>query len=153
MESVETMIALMDEYKTFQDALDRARPDLLIRLKHKDGSADVFRPKKYWALLVRAMKIKVTMVSEERFRMEVHERTGEVWAARVVQTVYRAELGDASALGDGACSEEERIVRTFHNIRSRAHTRGWIRAVANLVAFGEAQLPDDQSDAPGPDEY
>jgi hypothetical protein len=103
-----------------------------------------YRPKRYWALVARAMRITVILVSEERFRMDAHDpRTGEVWPARVVQTVYKATLGDQMAIGDGACSEDEpRITRTFHNVRARAHTRGWIRAVSNLVAFGEVSAEE-----------
>ena len=141
---VAQLVGLMGEYKKLQDAIDNARPDLLITIDNRP-----YRKKSYWALIARAMNIRLDLVSEERFRMEsVLPGTGEVLNARVVQTVYRATIGDEgatelSSLGDGACSEDEpRLNRTYHNIRSRAHTRGWIRAVSNLVAFGEPSAED-----------
>jgi hypothetical protein len=150
--SPETFLADMRVYRDFQLALDNARPDLLIQTKERnaDGKPRTFRPKRYWMLLARALGLRIELVTEERLRIEAHDdKTGEVWAARCVQVLFKCSdpknPGAGESVGDGACDEAELTKgrRSYHNVRSRAYTRAICRAISNFVAFGDPVDADE----------
>jgi len=120
----QAIIESLARYELLQKALDSALPETMVRIEGKS-----FRTKAYWQAVALALGIVVELESETR-----SEVNGKV----CVEVVYRASLGDRFAQGDGACDfGEPKILQTYHNVRSRAHTRAKNRAISALIAFGE----------------
>lgn len=145
------MLDSLERYKALQARLDRALPDMLVKI----GKSD-YRTKKYWNAVVLALGITVELVSEERIEYEydaevVDDATGEVRTYQrrkviAVQVMYKATLGNRESVGDGACSMDERRGMTYHDVRGKAHTRARNRCVSNLVAFGEVSAEEAPHD-------
>jgi hypothetical protein len=128
-------------YRQLQEALDRAMPDQILEL-----SGQKFRRKGYWRAVAAAFNLTVTCIREQRVE---HDQD---WG---FETLYRATAPSGrSADGDGSCMASEkskgRMTATLHNVKSHASTRGFNRAVANLVGFGEVSAEEtaDEIDPP-----
>jgi len=126
-------------YTAMKEAILCAVPATIIMLKDKSGNEKPFLTKEFWMHIAREMGIQVHLETD----VDVTIRDIDT-----VKVIYRATLGTASSVGDGACDfEEPGITKTYHNVRSRAHTRGMVRAIRALVGFGERSM--DVVDARG----
>lgn len=124
------------EYQRIQRTLDAALPDCILEIQGKQ-----FRKKNYWRAIATAFNLTVEPIEERR------EEALDDWGYVVT---YRATAPNGrSAVGDGACmvSEKRGPQGTLHNVRSHAHTRGFNRAVSNLVGFGEVSADEITRDA------
>jgi len=123
-------------YRVLQADIDAAMPDCIIQIGTKK-----YRTKGFWRAVGVAFNLKVECVSEERIEQE-----GD-WGYKVM---YRATAKNGMvADGDGMCmaSEKPERQRSEHNVRSHGHTRGYNRAISNLVGFGEVsaeEIPRDE---------
>lgn len=126
------MSQAIEVYRDLQIALDRGMPDQLQQIRGK-----AFRKKGYWRAVARAFNLSVECRSEERYTT-----TDKDWGWRVI---YRA-ITPTGAFedGDGACAASEKAddQDTEHNVRAHAHSRGFNRAVSNLVGFGEVSAEE-----------
>lgn len=125
------MALAITEYKELQNTLDKSMPDQIMEIQGKQ-----FRKKNYWRALRTAFGLSVECRTPEDQERVV---TDDDWGYRVT---YRATSPTGNfADGDGCCMASEkskgRMTATEHNVRSHAHTRGFNRAVSNLVGFGE----------------
>lgn len=136
------MTRALTAYRELQQALDRAMPDQIMQL---DGKP--YRKKGYWRALAVAFNLTVEPVEERR------EDYGGTY---VYVVTYRASTASGrAAIGDGACSAEEkargRMKATEHNVRAHAHTRAFNRAISNLVGFGEVSAEEvEREERPAP---
>ena len=123
-------------YRVLQADIDAAMPDCIIQIGTKK-----YRTKGFWRAVGVAFNLKVECVSEARIEQE-----GD-WGYKVM---YRATAKNGMvADGDGMCmaSEKPERQRSEHNVRSHGHTRGYNRAISNLVGFGEVsaeEIPRDE---------
>jgi len=125
------------EYQRIQKTLDAQLPDCILEIQGRQ-----FRKKNYWRAIATAFNLTVEPIEERR------EQDGDDWGYVVT---YRATAPNGrSTVGDGACmaSEKRGPQGTLHNVRSHAHTRGFNRAVSNLVGFGEVSADEITQDAP-----
>jgi hypothetical protein len=127
------------EYRGLQNALDHTMPDQIMKIKGK-----LFRKKGYWRAIRTAFGLSVEAIPNSEQRID----NGTDWGYIVT---YRATAPNGKfADGDGACMASEKrrrddpnsIFATEHNVRSHAHTRGFNRAVSNLVGFGEVSAEE-----------
>jgi len=129
----------MTEYTKVKNTLDRALPDCIMSIKGKQ-----FRKKNYWRAVATAFNLDVICIEKGKVELP----NGD-WG---VEVTYRATAPNGRcADGDGACmaSEKSGNMATYHNIRSHAHTRGFNRAVSNLVGFGEVSYDELTDEAKG----
>lgn len=155
----EELAGALTDYKKMQETLDRAMPDSIMVIQGKK-----FRKKSYWRGVKTAFNLKVECIIDERTDLP------NDWGYFV--TYRATAPNGSSADGDGACMASEKIVykkewikgkpkkildendnpvidkhktaenQTLHNVRGHAHTRGFNRAVSNLVGFGEVSAEE-----------
>jgi hypothetical protein len=129
-------------YRAMQSTLDKLMPDQIQQTgTQPDGTPKLFRKKGYWRAIAQGFGLNVERLEERRIK--VGEEFGYL-------CVYRATdpRTERFADGDGACFASEKADRrgniggTEHNVRGHANTRGFNRAVSNLVAFGEVSADE-----------
>jgi hypothetical protein len=129
----------MAEYTKVKNTLDRALPDCIMSIRGKQ-----FRKKNYWRAVATAFNLDVICIGKDKVELP----NGD-WG---VEVTYRATAPNGRcADGDGACmaSEKSGNMATYHNVRAHAHTRGFNRAVSNLVGFGEVSFDELTDEAKG----
>ena len=129
----------MTEYTKVKNTLDRALPDCIMNIKGKQ-----FRKKNYWRAVATAFNLDVVCIGKDKVELP----NGD-WG---IEVTYRATAPNGRcADGDGACmaSEKSGNMATYHNVRAHAHTRGFNRAVSNLVGFGEVSYDELTDEAKG----
>ena len=129
----------MTEYTKVKNTLDRALPDCIMNIRGKQ-----FRKKNYWRAVATAFNLDVVCISKDKVELP----NGD-WG---IEVTYRATAPNGRcADGDGACmaSEKSGNMATYHNVRAHAHTRGFNRAVSNLVGFGEVSYDELQDGVDG----
>jgi hypothetical protein len=122
-------------YKELQMELDNVLEDCTVKIQGR-----LHRKKSYWRAVATSFGLSVDLISEAEMKNPADETD---WGYAVTY-VARAKNGQY-AVGDGACfaSEKQRDnQKTVHNVRSHAHTRGFNRAVSNLVGFGEVSAEE-----------
>ena len=148
------MIAALEQYRALQTALDQAMPDQIVTIADRH-----FRRRGYWRAIGVAFNLTVAPL-EERREVQGTFQDGQPNFGYLVTYQATAPNG-RRAIGDGACFAIEKAPRrtaaelwralpaqaTEHNIRSHAHTRGYNRAIANLVGFGETPAEEVDADA------
>jgi hypothetical protein len=94
-----------------------------------------FLKKSYWRKIATFFNLSLECVKEER------QMSADVFTYLIT---YKASAPNGRfAYGDGACSSNEKgLEKTEHNTRSTAHTRGFNRAVSNLVGGGECSAEE-----------
>lgn len=138
-------VGTFDDYRRLQHKLDAAMPEAIISIKGKS-----FRRKPYWRAIARGFNLTLEITKDEFVKQDF--LGGGEWGFVVT---YRATAPNGcSADGDGACFASELkgdTPKTVHNVRSRACTRAFARAVSNLVGFGEVSAEEvpDEPDEPG----
>jgi hypothetical protein len=122
-------------YKALQNELDKVLEDSTVTIQGR-----LHRKKSYWRAVATAFGLSVDLVNE----VEIKSPADETDWGYAVTYAARAKNGQY-AIGDGACFASEKkseAQRTVHNVRSHAHTRGFNRAVSNLVGFGEVSAEE-----------
>ena len=132
-------------YRAIQRSIDAAFPDCIMHVRGK-----AFRKKSYWRAVSTAANLSVEIIDE---REHTDDGGGRHWLATARATAPNGR----TATGDGSCSASEKsgAMLTLHNIRAHALTRAKIRAISDLVGFGEVSAeglsPSDWRESrPGP---
>jgi len=135
------VLEAFEEYRKLQEKLDAIMKDSTMEIRGK-----LFRKKSYWRAIATAFNLNVDLIGEQQIASPTDEND---WGW-VVTYVARATNG-RFAIGDGACfaSEKSGGSDTVHNVRGHAHTRGYNRAVSNLVGFGEVSAEEVQFEQHG----
>ena len=129
----------MTEYTKVKNTLDRALPDCIMNIRGKQ-----FRKKNYWRAVATAFNLDVVCISKDKVELP----NGD-WG---IEVTYRATAPNGRcADGDGACmaSEKSGNLAPYHTVSAHAHTRGFNRAVSNLVGFGEVSYDELQDGVDG----
>jgi len=128
------VVAALAEYKKLQKILDNEMPESRMTIRGK-----LFRKKSYWRGVAMFFNLDVELLGEQQI-VDPGDEKNWGW---IVTYCAKAKNG-RYALGDGACtiSEKEGKMKTVHNVRAHAHTRGFNRAVSNLVGFGEVSAEE-----------
>lgn len=128
-----------EEYQKLQAKLDHTMKDSTMMIRGK-----LFRKKSYWRAIATAFNLNVYLIQENQVKNPTDEND---WGWVVT---YAAQAGNGRyAVGDGACFASEKTgpgQATVHNVRGHAHTRGYNRAVSNLVGFGEVSAEEMQQE-------
>ena len=134
-------------YRAMQSTLDKLMPDQIQQTgNNPDGSPKLFRKKGYWRAIAQGFELNVERLEERRIKV------GEEFGYLCVYRATEPRTG-RFADGDGACFASEKADRrgniggTEHNVRGHANTRGFNRAVSNLVAFGEVSADELENGA------
>jgi hypothetical protein len=131
-------------YQKLQGQLDRAMPECIIVVGDKK-----FRTKKYWMAVATAFGVDAQLVEVPRYELAEDGDWGYVAHARAVAPNGRT----MDAMGACFASEKRSGQDTRHNVLGHAETRAKLRAISNLVGFGEVsadELTDESAVAKAP---